>query len=166
MSNNNSNNNNTPKPKSTIDFSYPIDEDEEAIKITNNNDDDDDTATTTNNNPQPKSEWDKYLDSLDQARLKKTIELAKQSKYVINGKPYDRKKIKVKNFNTLERMRAAFAYEKNPRKSTEILIQVYEKCALFYLDMQKEEYEDLDDWEEIKLILDACAYRSIRSLPN
>ena len=64
------------------DYSYnPEDETEEESN----------TDSTT-----PKSEWEKYLDTLDQERLKQLTELAKLSTYKIDGKDYTRKKLKVK----------------------------------------------------------------------
>lgn len=114
---------------------------------------------------QPKSNWDTYLDSLDQARLQQVIELAKLNKYNIDGKEYDRKKIKNKQFFELERMRGQFNKEKDPVKGTDLLINIYVKCAEYYLGMTAEEFDDLD-WEVTKPILDACNYRSVRGLPS
>lgn len=139
------------------DYTYPVDDD---------NDDNNNTNTNTNNQQQePKSEWDKYIDTLDKARLKQLTELAKLSTYNIEGHEYRRKKIKVKQFHELERLRAKFSKEKDPEKATEYLIDTYAKCAEFYLGIERETYEELD-WEVTKPILDACNFRSLRGIPN
>lgn len=114
---------------------------------------------------QPKSQWEQYLDSLDQSRLEQITELAKQAKYTIEGKEYPRLKIKTKQFFELERLRAQFGKEKDPEKATDQLIAVYTKCAEYYLGITVEQYEELD-WEETKPILDACNFRSVRGIPN
>lgn len=113
----------------------------------------------------PKSEWEKYLDSLDEARLKQITDLAKKTTYKIDGADYTRKRIKVKQFNELERLRAKFAKEKDQEKATDYLIDVYAKCAEYYLGIPKETFEEMD-WETIKPIIDACNFRSIRGIPN
>lgn len=143
MSDNNTNVSYDPEDESTTE------EEEESIKDTNT----------------PKSEWEKYLDSLDQQRLKQLTELAKKTSYNIEGSDYKRQKIKVKQFNELERLRAKFTKEKDPEKSTDYLIDVYAKCAEYYLGIPKEKYEEMD-WEITKPILDACNFRSVRGIPN
>ena len=125
----------------------------------------DDEIPVQTTEKQPKSNWETYLDSLDQGRLQEVIELAKQSKYKINGTEYIRKKIKNRDFFTLERLRGQFNKEKDPVKGTEALINIYVKCAEFYLGITPEQFEDMD-WEETKPILDACNYRSVRGIPN
>lgn len=113
----------------------------------------------------PKSEWDKYIDSLDQERMNQIIEYAKQSKYNIDGQEYVRKKIKVREFNELERLRGKLTKEKDPVKATDLLIDVYAKCAELYLGVDKDTFEEMD-WEITKPILDGCSYRSVRGIPN
>ncbi|HTH21413.1 MAG TPA: hypothetical protein VL854_04275 [Nitrososphaeraceae archaeon] len=130
-----------------------------------NPDDEAPVQQVTGKDAQPKTQWETYLDSLDQSRLSQTIELAKLDKYTFNGKTYDRKKIKNKQFFELERLRAKFAKEKDQEAATEHLINVYVKCAEYYLGMSAEEYDELD-WEDTKPILDACNFRSVRGLPS
>lgn len=128
-------------------------------------DPDDEVTELKKSEAQPKSQWDTYLDSLDQARLQQIIELAKLNKYTINGQEYERKKIKNRQFFELERLRGQFNKEKDPVKGTELLINIYVKCGEHYLGVTAEQFEDFD-WEEIKPILDACNYRSVRGLPS
>lgn len=112
------------------------------------------------------TEWERYLDGLDEARQKYIADLAKQNEYKIGNKTYERRKIRVKDFNTLEKLRARFRKERDPENAADILIDVYAKCAEFYLGMPMKDYENVDDWDTIKLILDACSFRSFRGLPN
>lgn len=143
------------------DYTYPTD------------DNDDDTTTNQpaekqqqSEQQQPKSEWEKYLDSLDEARLKELADLARKKTYIIEGQEYTRKKIKVKQFNDLERLRAKFSREKDPVKATEYLINVYAKCAEYFLGIDQDTFENMD-WEITKPIIDACNFRSLRGgLPN
>lgn len=145
------------------DYTYPIDDDDNNTIENNNNQ----QSQQVQQKPQTenKSEWDKYLDTLDQARLEELAKLAKLSKYTIEGKEYTRQKIRVKQFHELERLRAKFSKEKDPIKSTEYLIDVYAKCAEYYLGIDRDTYEEMD-WEITKPIIDACNFRSVRGLPN
>ena len=145
------------------DYTYPVDDDDNTTTT-------EATATKTKQEAaataEPKSEWEKYLDSLDEARLKELAELAKKKTYVIEGQEYTRKKIKVKQFNDLERLRARFSREKDPVKATEYLINVYAKCAEYFLGIDQDIFENMD-WEITKPIIDACNFRSLRGgLPN
>ena len=119
---------------------------------------------TTNTKNPPKSEWEKYLDSLDDSRANLISKLAKDNKYIIEGNEYTRKKIKFKQFTELEILRARFTKEKDPVKAAQYLLDTYVKCAEFYLGISKEEFEEMD-WEVTKSILDACNLRTIRG-PN
>lgn len=134
-------------------------EDEDKNKKQQNN-----NPLQQNNNP-PKSEWEKYIDDLSDKRLKEIADLAKLSQYTIDGETYTRKKIKTRHFMELEILRAKFAKEKDEVKATNYLIDVYAKCAEYYLGISREKFGELD-WEVTKPILDSCNFRTVRGLPN
>jgi hypothetical protein len=150
----NTNNNNNPNPPASKAGDYDYNPDDEMQQTPLNQ-----------TEAQPKSAWDKYLDSLDQSRLQQVIELARLNKYTIAGQEFQRLKIKNRQFFELERMRGRFNKEKDPEKGTDLLIDIYVKCAEYYLGMSAEQFDEFD-WEETKPILDACNYRSVRGLPS
>jgi hypothetical protein len=98
--------------------------------------------------------------------MKHVAELSKQDSFVTGGgKQYRRSKIRTKDYQNLEILRADLAVERSRRKSAEILADIYFQCGRAYLGMTKEEIKD-SDWEELKPALDACNFRTPYGLPN
>jgi hypothetical protein len=135
-------------------------------------------------------EWEKYFKSLSDDYMGRVTEIAKLDVFLVEHreitgktvqnpltgqeepelgpwvkKSYRRTKIRTKDWQTLEDLRAQFALEKNQKKAADLLARIYQYCAFLYLGMSKEVFENTD-WEEIKIILDACNFRTVYSLPN
>jgi len=100
--------------------------------------------------------------------------LAKLNEFTIEidggSKTYQRRKIKGKEYSEIEKLRARYATLTSPAKqrfeeASDVYIEIYEKCALYYLGMTKEEFEN-GDLEEIKKVCDACSHRTLFPLPN
>ena len=110
------------------------------------------------------SEIENYFKRLTDESVKRISGEANKDQYTINGRTYQRKKITVKEFNQLERLRAQFAIEKEKEKAVELLATLYLEAARMYLGMTEEEYFNAP-WEETKLIIDACNFRTLYGAP-
>jgi hypothetical protein len=111
------------------------------------------------------SEWYKFADSLNKETFKYTAELSRQSKFKIDGKEYQRKKISVKKYKELKNIMAKYENEHNPEKKADLEIDLYAKQAEYFLGVSPEDFENME-WETIKLTLDACMFRNIKGLPD
>ena len=112
---------------------------------------------------------DAYAQSLEENCPKSEYTLS------INGESitFKRRKILGKERKTLEALRSKLAREsrRNADASVETEDKLYKTCAEFYLvdpntnkGMTPDQY-DLIPFEDIKPILDACAYRTERVIP-
>lgn len=120
-----------------------------------------------NTNSALQGELEKYYETLGVSRLKRIKELADKENHVINEKIYDVHKVTVQQYNTLEQMRAALENlkgEKDHNKGVLQMADLYKELARVYLKMPENEYYNCD-WHEIKLILDACAFRTLYGRP-
>lgn len=123
-------------------------------------------------------EWQEYYASLGNDKQKLITKLAPKESFTIpfaNGetKEYKRIRLSTKHFVDLEKRRAQFRKEKDPEKSTDILMELYQKVAEYGLyneedkqSMTKEEYEetvweDAKDLPGIKTILDSVNHRAV-----
>lgn len=123
-------------------------------------------------------QWQEYYASLGNDKQKLITKLAPQDSFKVpfedgTVKEYKRRRMATKKFVDLEKRRAQFREEKSPVKSTDILMELYQKVAeygLYHEDtgepMTKEEYESTE-WEDvpnqagIKTILDAVNHRCV-----
>jgi hypothetical protein len=123
-------------------------------------------------------QWQEYYASLGNDKQKLITKLAPKESFAVpfvEGEPreYKRKRLSTKHFVELEKRRAQFRKEKDPEKSTDILMELYQKVAEYGLyntdtnqGMSKEEYEETV-WEDahnqpgIKTILDAVNHRAV-----
>lgn len=106
------------------------------------------------------SGWEEYLKKQTESRLKLIVEKANNDVFTISGKEYKYHKIPTSKYWELEAERAELDGLKDIKSITMKLASIYEKCAAYYLQMPHEEYEN-SDWEEMKLVLDACAHRTL-----
>jgi hypothetical protein len=123
-------------------------------------------------------QWQEYYASLGNDKQKLITKLAPKEEFSIpftEGEPkvFKRVRLSTKHFVDLERRRAQFRKEKDPEKSTDILMDLYQKVAEYGLrdpdtnqGMTKEEYEstvweDAKDQPGIKTILDAVNHRAV-----
>ena len=135
--------------------------------------------------------WGPHYAVLQNERLRKINELAAKSSYTISlqvptGKTFinplsgeeepeyedrwehktsQRKKVNQANWALLEEMKGRYAEERDPAERARLYSKMHEGMALLYLGMKPEEFARTD-WEEIKLILDACNHRTRHGLPN
>lgn len=145
-------------------------------------------TTTSPTSPQPqgplavKGPWQEYYEKLrviDAAYMENVMQNATRDEWKIpieqtdesgepNGKyvikTYKRQKISVRRWTKLEEIRAAFAKESDRQKSQELLAEVYWQCAQGYFGMDKNDYIGAS-WEDMKLAMDACNFRTVRGLP-
>ncbi|MGH9992732.1 MAG: hypothetical protein ACREBU_07300 [Nitrososphaera sp.] len=110
------------------------------------------------------TEIENYFKKLTDAHVKQIATESNKDAYVISGKEYRRRRIKVKEFNRLEELRAQFADEKDRQKAVAILTILYFEAAKLYLGMTEEEYFNAP-WEETKFIIDACNFRTLYGAP-
>jgi hypothetical protein len=106
--------------------------------------------------------WSEYLKSLREKEQRKIDELAQKDAHEISGKRYTRLKITTKQNQELEKMRAELA-ELQPVeaiKYANILFEIYKKGALYYLGMAEADFMQAP-WDEVKAVVDACAWRVI-----
>ena len=151
----------------------------------------DDTVTSVT---ELRGEWVRYYARQGHARMQKITELAAQSEYKIELQKVDTKAKKVQNPFTgaweqpflnewevpdafkrrtisqanwlnVEKARAKFNAEKDPIKKADLYAKLYEGLAYLYLGMRPEDFKR-SDWEEMKLILDACNHRTLYGLPS
>jgi len=141
-----------------------------------------------------RGEWERYYARQGHARMQKITELASQSDYHIDlqkidmkakkvqnpftgvweqpfldewekDQPFRRRKISQANWLNVEKARAKFNAEKDPIKKADLYAKLYEGLAYLYLGMRPEDFKRTD-WEEMKLVLDACNHRTIYGLPS
>lgn len=129
--------------------------------------------------------WRPHYAALQNKRLRKINELAIKSSYTISlqvptGKTFinplsgeeepeyedrwqqntfQRKKMNHANWALLEEMKDRYAEERDPAERARLYSKMHEGMAFLYLRMKPEEFARTD-WEEIKLILDACNHRT------
>ena len=129
--------------------------------------------------------WQKYYDSMGEARQKIIERLAKQQEFNVTLNPvYDekgklaapdeqklfrRRKISTKDFFETERMRGVLQNmtSKNPLEIRDVMIDLYKKMAGYYLEdvktgeaMTEEDFWRVP-WPVNKAILDACNLASV-----
>lgn len=116
-------------------------------------------ATTTATQPSP---WAAYLKSLQEKGQRKIDELAQKDSFDVGGRQYRRCKITARQHQELEEMRAELAELKtaDAKKVASVLFQIYQKGAQYYLGMAGEEFLQAP-WDEVKAIVDACAWRTM-----
>lgn len=112
-------------------------------------------------------EWQRFrLDVSDQAvqQIRKYGQL-NEFDIEVDGqiKHYTRGKIKAKEYKELERIRAQFARETDELKRSELQMDIYEKCALYYLGMSEDDFDN-SDFETLKRIIDSCNVRTIHGI--
>jgi hypothetical protein len=125
------------------------------------------------------SAWDEYFnklkDKLNKDYMDMVIDYAKRDEYRVtfrrtsNREPkiYKREKPSVKEFKEVEIDRAKFEMMTKPEQKLDVLnaaAEIYLKCAKMYFGMSQDEFEDCS-WEDIKLILDACNFRTLYGIP-
>ena len=110
------------------------------------------------------SEIENYFKKLTDESVRRIAGEANKDQYDINGRAYQRKKITVRDFNRLEKLRAQFALEKDREKAVDLLAALYQEAAKMYLGMTEEEYYNAP-WEETKLVIDACNFRTLYGAP-
>jgi len=117
-------------------------------------------------------EWDAFLGQVNDNYIKTLRSYAPRDQFEIdvNGstKTYLRKKIKARDYASLEKIRAQFSRATNSgdiEKAAELQFDIYIRCAEYYLGMTKEEFEEAD-FEEVKKVCDACNFRTLHGLPN
>ena len=136
--------------------------------------------------------WGAYYTKLADEKKKKVAELAGKSTYDINlqkptggkvlnpltGKEeveyseewetqtYNRRKVNQHNWALLEQMKAEYAEELDDQvQRAKLYDKMHEGMAFMYLGMKPEDYKRAD-WEELKLVIDACVERTKYGLPN
>lgn len=104
--------------------------------------------------------------SLDEQTKKKLQYLAGLKEYEIEGKKYKRNSLSTQQLIDLERARERLLFDTKSKKSSSIdtLIELYVKQAEYYLGMSRDTFMNLQNFEEIKMILDSCVYRTSYSL--
>ena len=124
-----------------------------------------DTSRIINNTPA----FNKLRNDLNDAQIAEIRRLAPLRSFEIEidgvAKPFERKKIKVKDYGILERKRGRLAKEKDQEKAADLLIEIYEDCAKYYLGMSKEDFENADI-EYLRKILDTCNIVTTQGAPN
>ena len=121
---------------------------------------------------------EEYSDAIAEEHMRRMKQLAPQEEYTldIDGKniTYKRRKIRTAERAKLEVIRQELADSlENNRKSYPLLEdKLYKQMAEYYLinsktgkGMTKDEF-DLTEFEEIKQILNACAFRTERPIPS
>lgn len=110
------------------------------------------------------SETEAYFKKLTDDHIRRISLEANKDMYSINGKEYRRRKITVREFDKLEELRAQFNSEKDMHKARVLLTALYLEAAKYYLSMTEAEFYD-SGWEELKLALDACSFRTTYGAP-
>lgn len=116
------------------------------------------------------TEWQRYYAELGAEKKELLKLLAPKERHAVpfidgTTKEYDRKRIGTRQYLQWERERAKLRKEKDPEKSTDILLGLYEKIAYHGLGLEKEDYENTI-WEDalnqpgIKTICDAINHRA------
>lgn len=135
--------------------------------------------------------WGPHYAALQNERLRKINDLAAKSVYTVSlqvpsgkksinpitdeeeeeyedrweHKTYQRRKVNERNWALIEEMKGAYQQERDAVKRVRLYNKLQEAMAYLYLGMRPEEFKRTD-WEEIKLILDACVHRTRHGLPN
>lgn len=124
-----------------------------------------DTSRIINNTPA----FTKLRNDLNDAQIGEIRKLAPLRSFdiEIDGvvKTFERKKIKVRDYAILERKRGRLAKEKDQEKAADLLIEIYEDCAKYYLGMTKEDFDNADI-EYLRKILDTCNIVTTQGAPN
>ena len=124
-----------------------------------------DTSRIINNTPA----FNKLRNDLNDAQIAEIRRLAPLRSFdiEIDGavKTFEKKKIKVKDYAMLERKRGRLAKEKDQEMAADLLIEIYEDCAKYYLGMSKEDFENADI-EYLRKILDTCNIVTTQGAPN
>jgi len=116
--------------------------------------------------------YKKFMGETNDAYIEILKKLSRVNEFNIDvdgaSKTYLRHKIKGKEYTEIEKLRAKYATLTEKRRfeeASDIYIEIYEKCALYYLGMSKQDFEN-GDLEEIKKVCDACSHRTLFPLPN
>jgi hypothetical protein len=110
------------------------------------------------------SYWESYFKTQTDTRLKQVTTAANNDTFTINGKTYQYHKITTRQYWELEKMRAQFTNTKEADALGEMLAKLYQKCAEYYLFMSEDDYFN-SNWEDMKIIIDACAHRTLYGRP-
>lgn len=120
--------------------------------------------------------WSEYFKTLDQARLNLMKEKMENDTYHvdIDGKDtvFKRRKIRAKEYMALEKLRGQFREAKDRIDAAEVLFNVYQKAAEYYMvdaetekPMTKEQFE-ASEWEEMKLLVDGFNFITLYGIPK
>lgn len=89
-------------------------------------------------------------------------EIIKRPVYIdIENKTYKRVPISPMDFHRAEKLRAKFQAEKDPDKVADNQIAIYKFLAACYLKMPSSEFERIVDWNQLKMCIDACNFRTL-----
>jgi hypothetical protein len=131
--------------------------------------------------------FNKMLDQYGEEYMKKVMELSKQDRYEIvllvdsgevepdplepeksrpvykgtERKIYRRRPISSGDYHRAEKLRATFQSEKDPLKVADNQARIYQFLAYCYLQMPYSEFVRVEDWTQIKLVLDGCSHRTM-----
>jgi len=114
----------------------------------------------------------KFMGNTNDAYIHMLERLAPMNEYTIEigegeTKTFQRRKIRGKQYRDIEQLRAKYAQlqkEGKVEQASETYIEIYKKCALYYLGMTEEEFDD-GDMEQIKMVCDACSHRTLYAVP-
>lgn len=137
-----------------------------------------------------RGEWEQYFSGLSDDYVKRVIKEAEKTTFTLSlrkttgkkiknpvtdeeedeyrgweTKEYDRSKISPKEWENLDKLRALYNKEKDAEMIPTRLGKIYEYAAHVYLGMPYEDYVR-SDWDEIKMTIDACNFRTAYALPN
>ena len=109
--------------------------------------------------------WNKLRGEMNENAVETIRSLSPRNSYTIDvaGEPrtFTRNKIKALQYKELERLRTKMAVELKNRdpESNLTQLEIYQKCALYYLGITEEEFDECD-FEMLKQVLDACTIRT------
>lgn len=132
-------------------------------------------------------QFDKMLQKYGEDYMRRVIEMSKQDTFTVallkptgkkepdplepdkerdvyNGtekKTYRRYPIGTGDYHRAEKLRAQFANEKDPDKVADNQARIYQFLAFCYLHMPYAEFSRVEDWTQIKLVVDACNHKTL-----
>jgi len=113
--------------------------------------------------------WRPFLQALNDAQISETNERMSLNQFIIEidgvPKTFVRRKIRTREYNELEDIRARHAEATNPSDKRKLASEQYRKAASFYIGMTEEEFYAAD-YEEVKRIVDAQNLRTNYGRPN
>jgi len=79
----------------------------------------------------------------------------------MTDKPYTSCPISPQDWHRAEKLRAKFQAEKDPDKVADNQINTYKFLAFCYLKMPASEFDRIADWNQLKMAVDACNFRTL-----